>query len=159
MDEEKDFAEDMQDAEPVMTPEDEADLGVDKEMIAALINPIEKGRYPVELIDLDKNEKGQYTFSATTGKLYIKPVFRTFTPDNEVTNGRFIRVIAVLGYRLFSQIDSVFDLVSGRRIDPKKVEAARRKVAMASVFIKVDKDGQYPPVNSISSIFPMRDTD
>ena len=118
------------------------DLGVSKEDVAALAEPIAKGQYTAKFHSLKKNivkdeATGEekflgYVHPTQKGGKKIQPVFLLISDDPIISN-RPISGHVATSMKLFAQIDKQLDIMTGTRIDPAKVEAAKDKVVTLSV--------------------------
>lgn len=126
------------------------DLGIEKEQLAELVNPVPADFYAAEFGGLVFNEdtKG-YVHKSKSGGNKVIANFRLMAQDNPAYSGRFLPALHVaVSQKLFAQMDKVLDLITGRGIDPVKVEGAIRKV----VRLKVEVDDQYDPANPRNKI-------
>ncbi len=131
------------------------DLGVEKEQLAELVNPVPADFYVAEFGGLILNEdtKG-YVHKSKSGGNKVIANFRLMATANPAYSGRFLPALHVaVSQKLFAQMDKALDLITGRAIDPEKVEGAIRKV----VRLKVEVDDVYNPENprnKITAIYP-----
>ena len=131
------------------------DLGVEKEDMARMVAPIPAGMYDAIFMGLKKNEetKGFVLATAKGGKKVVASFSVQGTGD-PVIDGRWLPPCHIaVGYKQFAQLDKALDLVTGKAIDPAKVEEAVRKM----VRLKVTIDEEYNPdnpTNKIEGIYP-----
>ena len=142
------------------------DVGVSKEEIAAMVEPIAAGRYPAVFRGLRKNEvedpeTGEkkfigYTHSTQKGGKKVVPFFSLVSEDPMV-NKRFMSAHVSTNMRLFAQLDKHLDIMTGTRVDPEKVEAAIEKVVTLTIGVDPETTDEetgrvYEAKNSIKAI-------
>ncbi len=147
------------------------DVGVSKEEFAALLEPIEKGKYPAKFIGLRKNEvedpaTGEkkfigYLHATQKGGKKVVPMFSLISDDPKIAN-RLISGHVATTMRLFAELDKHLDLMTGTRIDPAKVEAARDKVVTLRVGLDEEKVNEetgetYAAKNTLQGVMAYRE--
>ena len=131
------------------------DLGVEKEELGKLVNPVPEGFYAAEFTGLllNADTKG-YVHKSKSGGNKVIANFRLTQTEDPAYTGRFMPSCHLsVKDKKFAQLDKAVDLMTGSRIDPAKVEEAIRKM----VRIKVEIDDEYDPENprnKIVGIYP-----
>ena len=146
------------------------DLGVSKEDVEAMAAPVEGGKYPAVFKGLRKNEiedpeTGEkkflgYVHPTKKGGKKVIPYFQLIS-DDPIVNKRLISGHVSINMRLFAQLDKHLDIMTGTRVDPDKVEAAKEKVVLLAVKYEdesVDEETgrTYEAKNSIQGISAYR---
>jgi hypothetical protein len=147
------------------------DIGLTKDEIAALAEPVAKGQYTAKFSSLKKNifkdeatgEERFLGFVHSVVKSGGKKIIPTFMliSDDPTVNNRPISAHVSTAMRLFAQIDKQLDLLTGTRIDPAKVEAAKDKVVTLTVGYEpetIDKQTgkTYAAKNTIVAVLPYK---
>ena len=147
------------------------DVGVSKEDISAMVEPVEAGRYAATFKGLRKNEiedpeSGEkkflgYVHSTQKGGKKVVPFF-TLISEDPMVNNRLMSGHVSTNMRLFAQLDKHLDIMTGTRVDAEKVEVAKEKVVTLTIGIDpetVDEETgrTYEAKNTIKAISMYRE--